>query len=184
MQQFLIVYLLLIFVHSANSHGRLIYPASRNALWRFGFKALKNRNDNQLNCGGFDIQWKKNLGKCGVCGDPFHLKAQPHIFPGKYAKAVITKEYSRGQEIVVGVELTSNHQGWFEFRIGEFLHGFVYFHQRIRLKCNATPPIFYSHWQLSIIRSVFTLSGPAFSVDCQAQGGSEAQMSKIKVTIN
>ena len=77
-------------------HGRLIDPASRNAAWRFGFSNPPHYNDNELNCGGFNVQWAVNKGKCGVCGDPYHQKNQAHIYPGKYANNIITKAYTEG----------------------------------------------------------------------------------------
>ena len=101
-------------------HGRLIDPASRNAAWRYGFPNPPHYTDNELNCGGFNVQWSTNKGKCGVCGDPYHEKNQPHIYPGKYAKnKLITKTYREGQEIEVLVDITSNHQGFFVFRVGK-----------------------------------------------------------------
>ncbi|XP_078352211.1 uncharacterized protein LOC144636882 [Oculina patagonica] len=99
-------------------HGRLIDPASRNAAWRFGFSNPPHYNDNELNCGGFNVQWEVNHGKCGVCGDAYHEKNQAHIYPGKYANNIITKTYTEGQEIEVLVDITSNHQGFFVFSVG------------------------------------------------------------------
>ena len=116
----LVVFLSLSFIASVLGHGRLIDPASRNAAWRFGFKNPPHYTDNELNCGGFNVQWSTNKGKCGVCGDPYHKKEQPHIYPGRYAfNQIITKTYREGQEIDVVVDLTSNHQGYFVFRVGK-----------------------------------------------------------------
>lgn len=89
-------------------------------MWRKGFPNPRNYNDNEQNCGGFSTQWMKNKGKCGVCGDPYHMAKQPHNDGGKYANGIIAKVYKRGQSIDLEVKLTSNHQGWFEFRIGEY----------------------------------------------------------------
>ena len=104
-------------------HGRMMDPAARNACWRFREfegKCPSHYTDNELNCGGFNVQWATNNGKCGVCGDPYHEKEQKHVYPGEYAKkGVITKTYSQGQEITVLVELTSNHMGRFKFTIGK-----------------------------------------------------------------
>lgn len=36
-------------------HGRLLEPPARNTLWRFGFKAPPNYNDNELFCGGIGV---------------------------------------------------------------------------------------------------------------------------------
>ena len=38
--------------------------------------------------------------------------------PGKYANNIITKTYKKGQAIKVLVDLTSNHRGYFRFRVG------------------------------------------------------------------
>lgn len=103
---------------SVFGHGRLIDPASRNAAWRYGFDNPVHFTDNELNCGGFSRQWNKNNGKCGVCGDPYDIKKPEFIHPGKYAKGIITKTYRKGQEVEVKVHLTSNHKGFFVFRVG------------------------------------------------------------------
>ena len=115
-----VLLLVLILAGSFNyisGHGRLIEPPSRNAMWRFGYKNPANYNDNELNCGGFSVQWQKNKGECGVCGDA--VGVNKHIYPGKYANGIIGEVYKQGQEIEVSVDLTSNHQGWFEFRIAK-----------------------------------------------------------------
>lgn len=39
----------------ADCHGRLLEPPARNTLWRFGYKALANYNDNELFCGGIGV---------------------------------------------------------------------------------------------------------------------------------
>ena len=102
-------------------HGRLIYPASRNSAWRYGFDTPRQDTDNELNCGGFSVQWKTNKGKCGVCGDAYHYKPGKALYthPGKYATKTITKTYKEGQVIEVLVDVTSNHQGYFRFSVGK-----------------------------------------------------------------
>ena len=97
----------------------MIDPPSRNSAWRYGFPNPPFYTDNELNCGGYNVQWKTNGGKCGVCRDPYHEKNQPHVYPGKYANGIITKTYRDGQEIEVVIEITSNHMGTFFFKIGE-----------------------------------------------------------------
>ncbi|KAI8127774.1 hypothetical protein CVS40_2570 [Lucilia cuprina] len=97
------------------SHGRLMDPPARNAMWRFGYPNPVNYNDNELFCGGYAVQWEQNQGKCGVCGDAFHLRTpRPHEAGGEYAKGIISRYYTSGQEIDVEVELTANHYGRFE----------------------------------------------------------------------
>jgi len=100
---------------SVRGHGRLMDPPARNAMWRFGYPNPVNYNDNELFCGGFAVQWEKNKGRCGVCGDAYHVKKpRPHEAGGQYAKGIISRYYTSGQEIDVEVELTANHYGRFE----------------------------------------------------------------------
>ncbi|KAI4461636.1 hypothetical protein MML48_5g00000807 [Holotrichia oblita] len=99
-------------------HGRLMDPPARNSMWRFGFPNPVNYNDNELFCGGFAVQWTQNQGKCGLCGDPYHLELpRPHEAGGLYAKGVIARHYSVGQEIDVEIELTANHYGRFDIKL-------------------------------------------------------------------
>ncbi|KAL1495082.1 hypothetical protein ABEB36_010556 [Hypothenemus hampei] len=101
-----------------NGHGRLMDPPSRNSMWRFGFPNPVNYNDNELYCGGFTVQWEQNNGKCGLCGDPYHIsEPRPHEAGGLFAKGIITRHYSVGQNIDIEVELTANHYGKFEIFI-------------------------------------------------------------------
>merc|ERR1712002_138984 len=108
------------FIVYVSGHGYMIEPAARNSMWRKGFKNPKDYDDNGLNCGGFSIQWHKNHGKCGVCGDAAHLKVQPHNDGGRYSNGIIAATYKQGQVIDVSVILTRSHLGYFEFRIGDF----------------------------------------------------------------
>ena len=104
----------------ALGHGMLMNPASRNSAWRVFPGRPAQYTDNELNCGGFSVQWSKNKGKCGVCGDAYHLKNPRYVYPGKYAKdGFIAKTYREDQEIEVTVKITSNHQGFFRFSVGK-----------------------------------------------------------------
>lgn len=102
-------------------HGRMIDPASRNSAWRFFPNRPRQYTDNELNCGGFSVQWNgPNNGRCGVCGDAYHDKNPKYIYPGKYASdGFITKTYKEGQVIEVVIDITSNHQGYFRFSLGK-----------------------------------------------------------------
>ncbi|XP_068681915.1 uncharacterized protein [Montipora foliosa] len=115
------VFIALSLVDLVLGHGRLIDPASRNSAWRYGFGTPRQDTDNELNCGGFSVQWNTNKGKCGVCGDAYHLKKREalYTYPGKFATGTITKVYTEGQEIEVLVDVTSNHNGGFTFRVGD-----------------------------------------------------------------
>lgn len=59
---------------------------------------------------------EKASGKCGICGDP-HFGARDNEAGGKYALGIITKQYRVGSVINVTIELTTNHKGYFEFRL-------------------------------------------------------------------
>ncbi|KYQ47402.1 hypothetical protein ALC60_13523 [Trachymyrmex zeteki] len=100
-----------------HSHGRLMDPPSRNAMWRFGYPNPVNYNDNELFCGGYAVHWEQNKGKCGVCGDAYHSNRRPHEAGGEFANGIIVRHYTLGQEIEVEIELTANHYGRFEIYI-------------------------------------------------------------------
>ncbi|KAK2192944.1 hypothetical protein NP493_19g00017 [Ridgeia piscesae] len=85
-------------------------------MWRLGFNATPNYEDNQLYCGGFANQWEVNGGKCGVCGDPWQGPRENEA-GGKYARGVITRRYLQNSTVRAIVELTATHKGWFEFRL-------------------------------------------------------------------
>lgn len=57
-----------------------------------------------------------NGGKCGVCGDPFN-GARDNEYGGKYGLGVIVRKYNPGSEILLRIELTASHMGYFEFRV-------------------------------------------------------------------
>lgn len=96
-------------------HGRLMDPPARNSMWRFGFPNPVNYNDNELFCGGYSVQWEQNGGKCGLCGDAYHIEQpRPHEAGGLYAKGIISRHFSVGQSIDIEIELTANHYGRFE----------------------------------------------------------------------
>ncbi|KAL3866015.1 hypothetical protein ACJMK2_043356 [Sinanodonta woodiana] len=109
---FIIVYL----VPMVTGHGRMIEPAMRSSMWRFGYNTPVNYNDMGLNCGGFVNHFETHGGKCGVCGDPWEGPRENEA-GGKYALGVVARQYKIGQVINVTIELTSNHMGYFEFRL-------------------------------------------------------------------
>jgi len=104
------------------SHGRLMEPPSRSSLWRFEeFKKHDppiNYNDNELNCGGKDVQYNLNMGYCGECGDNWAtFQPRENENGGRYGKGIISRRYKPGQNISVQVELTAPHLGHFEFKL-------------------------------------------------------------------
>ncbi|KAK6168959.1 hypothetical protein SNE40_020105 [Patella caerulea] len=97
-------------------HGRLLDPPSRSSMWREGFKNPPNYDDNQLFCGGVQVQWEQNGGKCGICGDPWQ-GPRDNEPGGKYANGIIVRKYKVGQDITAVVQLTATHKGYFEFKL-------------------------------------------------------------------
>lgn len=51
-----------------------------------------------------------------MCGDPWQ-GPRNHEAGGKYARGVVARQYQVGAFINVTLELTSNHMGYFEFRL-------------------------------------------------------------------
>ncbi|GFQ64704.1 chitin-binding type-4 domain-containing protein [Trichonephila clavata] len=115
------IIVIVIFAHLSShvsGHGRLIEPPSRSSMWRFGFKTKPNYNDNELFCGGYTVQWQRNGGKCGVCGDAWHLPTpRPNEAGGIYGRGIIVRNYKPGQVIKSTVDITANHRGFFEFKL-------------------------------------------------------------------
>lgn len=102
-------------------HGFLVYPPARNSMWRDGFDTPKNYNDMGLNCGGTSYQWNSQVGKCGLCGDPFGAAApRDHEAGGKYApiSRPISRCYNARDHVIdITVRVTAYHKGYFEFRL-------------------------------------------------------------------
>ncbi|OWF51842.1 hypothetical protein KP79_PYT05652 [Mizuhopecten yessoensis] len=101
---------------SVYGHGRLIDPPSRSTMWRYGFSNPPNYNDNQLYCGGLQVQYEQNGGKCGLCGDNW-AGVHENEAGGKYANGIIARTFKSGQVMTIRIELTANHKGYFEFKL-------------------------------------------------------------------
>ncbi|XP_062593332.1 uncharacterized protein LOC134254818 isoform X2 [Saccostrea cucullata] len=112
----LVTLLMISLTRLVEGHGRLIDPPSRSSMWRYGYRNPPNYNDNQLYCGGVQIQYEMNNGRCGVCGDPFQ---GPHDNEpgGKYANGIIVHSTSIGAIMPVTVEITAPHKGYMEFKL-------------------------------------------------------------------
>lgn len=72
--------------------------------WRYGFNTSHPRLAFNLerNCERFFVlvQWEQNGGRCGVCGDAYHLRSpRPHEAGGEYGKGIISRRYAAGQVI-------------------------------------------------------------------------------------
>lgn len=52
---FAVLPLCLIQAPGVTGHGRLVDPPSRSSMWRYGFKNPPNYDDNQLYCGGVQV---------------------------------------------------------------------------------------------------------------------------------
>lgn len=101
-----------------SGHGMLMDPVNRGSRWRVDGSTPRNYNDNEQFCGGFDVQWGKNGGKCGFCGDPFDQAVPRNSeLGGYYGKGVIMKTYKQGQRTAVIAKITANHRGYFYFKI-------------------------------------------------------------------
>ncbi|XP_067658857.1 uncharacterized protein [Haliotis asinina] len=105
-------------VGGAWGHGYMYDPPGRSTMWRWGFKVPINYNDNALNCGGYSNLWFAEHGKCGVCGDPYEqVPPRDNEAGGKYGLGVIARGYKTGQDLPITIEITANHEGYFEFRL-------------------------------------------------------------------
>ena len=111
-------------------HSYLVEPASRNSALMENFSSRpKQFTDNELNCGGFHVQWSQYNGKSGVCGDAYHSKEPLCVYPGKYEDGFIAKMYTEQQEIEVSVQTTSKHQGFFHFSVGKLEKPPIHLHK-------------------------------------------------------
>lgn len=45
-----------VWLAQVESYGRLLEPPSRGSLWRFGYDAPVDENDDQNDCGGADVR--------------------------------------------------------------------------------------------------------------------------------
>ncbi|KAH8336274.1 hypothetical protein KR074_004404 [Drosophila pseudoananassae] len=110
--------LLSIGLQQIDAHGMMLSPPSRSSRWRYDGSAPQNWNDNELFCGGLYTQ-SNNGGRCGLCGDNYS-DGQPRAneIGGNIGGAgVITRSYAAGNAITVGVKITTNHLGHFEFHL-------------------------------------------------------------------
>ncbi|XP_055908634.1 uncharacterized protein LOC129943316 [Eupeodes corollae] len=108
----------LVLINEIHGHGMMLDPVSRSSRWRYDKTAPINYDDNGLFCGGFNAQWFRNNGKCGLCGDGFDdPRPRANEIGGKYGQGVITKVYSPSQNAKLGIKITTNHLGFFYFHI-------------------------------------------------------------------
>lgn len=59
-------------------------------------------SDDRVDCGGFVRQWRKNHGRCGVCGDPWDVpEPRPHETRGRYGRGIIVRNYTQAQVTMI-----------------------------------------------------------------------------------
>ncbi|CAG0925203.1 unnamed protein product [Notodromas monacha] len=105
-------------IAQTQGHGRLTEPPSRATMWRYGWDNPVDYDDAQSFCGGFQVQWNQNEGRCGICGDAFNESTpRTHEVNGIYANGIIVDSYTVGAIVNVQVEITVNHKGYFQFRM-------------------------------------------------------------------
>ncbi|KAK3577337.1 hypothetical protein CHS0354_008433 [Potamilus streckersoni] len=102
----------------ASVQGRaiLVEPPHRSSLWRFNYNTTINPQDDNLNCGGYQWQWEKHGGKCGVCGDRFN-GSQDNDDKGKYASGIIVRHYLEGRYLNITFDISNNLLGYVEFKL-------------------------------------------------------------------
>lgn len=100
-----------------SGHGRLMDPPARSTAWREDSSRFPAYyNDMEMFCGGKPVQWNENSGKCSICGENW---AKPKRFEkgGDLYRGHVVRNYQMNGKIPISVELTTNHRGWFEFRL-------------------------------------------------------------------
>ncbi|KAF0710774.1 hypothetical protein AaE_012384, partial [Aphanomyces astaci] len=147
-------------VDFADAHGRLISPPHRGyigKLPKFADLVPVNYDDNGLSAGG--IGGTKG-GKHGVCGDPYSGVRQHEtggtygLFPVHGSK-VVGACYAPGSTVDLQVQLTANHQGYFQFGLCK-LNGK---HDKETNDCFQTlvQPNGETQWQVPPGNEVFTI---------------------------
>ena len=117
--------ILVAFPASVYSHGMMMEPVNRASRWRIRkySDSPKEYTDNQLSCGGRNVQWAKHKGKCGVCGDEYGIQNPKFTYPGAFARnPPIVRHYREGQRIEVKIKITANHLGYFTFRLAPLVN--------------------------------------------------------------
>jgi len=114
-----LVWLMLVNVFDGISgHGMIMDPVNRASRWRIDNSTPRDYNDMEGFCGGYPVQWEKNGGKCGLCGDSFDIPTpRYHELGGMFGQGVIVSTYKQGSTISVTAKITANHRGYFYFRI-------------------------------------------------------------------
>jgi len=103
----------------ANGHGMVTDPPNRASRWREDPQAPANYDDNGFFCGGMNVQFGLNGGKCGLCGDNY-ADATPRtneLGATPFGEGIIVRKYTPGSVMSVKVLVTANHLGSFAFNL-------------------------------------------------------------------
>ncbi|OQR76717.1 hypothetical protein BIW11_07600, partial [Tropilaelaps mercedesae] len=107
----LLTFLLTVFclcVIRVSAYGRLLEPPSRGSLWRFGYDAPVNKEDDRNDCGGADP----------YLIDPVNYYSTTYAVMDTWTLAgLITRSYLPGVYIDVEVNFTHHAGGYFQFSI-------------------------------------------------------------------
>lgn len=100
----LILFIGIIKIIDISCHGRLLNPIARSSAWRVDERFPILYDDHQMYCGGSKVQWTKNDGKCGICGEDY---SKPKEFEkgGSLYRGIIVKNYTENQLINVTIEV-------------------------------------------------------------------------------
>ena len=102
--QIFILFVFCLIKNGIEAHGMLMVPPARSSAWReFGKdKFPAEYTDNQMFCGGINVQWYQNGGQCGICGEDWAL---PKVWEkgGVNYRGISVRNYTQGQTIDVYV---------------------------------------------------------------------------------
>ncbi|KYQ47597.1 hypothetical protein ALC60_13353 [Trachymyrmex zeteki] len=118
MKLFVLTLVTVINLQEIYGHGLMNDPVNRSSAWRKNLLVEPNYTDYELFCGGYSVQYGKNRGKCGECGDDYALpRPRPNENGGIYGSGIIVQKYKAGSIINATVYLTETHLGYFEFSL-------------------------------------------------------------------
>ena len=94
-------------------HGYMKEPPSRASAWLtdpYFKECCQNDKYTQMFCGGMNVQWNQNGGRCGICGDDWSAP-EPRDFERGGAKYLgkIVRTYTRKQRIQVIIEVNEKY---------------------------------------------------------------------------
>lgn len=118
MSKLVFIALVVALIGCVAGHGTVHDPVARQTRWRYDSSANPNWDDVGVYCGGFNVQWNTNGGRCGVCGDDFRENTpRSHELGGRFGQGTIVRTYNSGAQLPVNIQITANHRGHFEFKL-------------------------------------------------------------------